>query len=67
MEAYLARTTSTDKLGITKKAVEDAGVKLGDVIRTRSILEDMPHWQESAKAHGEYFSDIRPACTFVEV
>jgi enamine deaminase RidA (YjgF/YER057c/UK114 family) len=52
---------------IMKKAIEDAGGSLKDVIRTRIMLVDISTWEESAKAHGEYFSDIRPACTFVEV
>lgn len=54
-------------LEIMKKAVEDAGGSLQDVIRTRIMLVDMATWKEAAKAHGEFFSDIRPACTFVEV
>jgi enamine deaminase RidA (YjgF/YER057c/UK114 family) len=37
------------------------------VTRTRILLKDMKKWQEAAKAHGEYFSKIQPACTFVEV
>jgi enamine deaminase RidA (YjgF/YER057c/UK114 family) len=54
-------------LEIMKKAIEDAGGTLENVIRTRIMLVDMSQWKEAAKAHGEYFSDIRPACTFVEV
>ncbi len=52
---------------IMKQAIEDAGGSLQDVIRTRIMLVDMSTWKEAAKAHGEFFSDIRPACTFVEV
>jgi enamine deaminase RidA (YjgF/YER057c/UK114 family) len=52
---------------IMKKAIEDAGGSLQDVIRTRIMLVDMSTWKEAAKAHGEFFSDIRPACTFFEV
>lgn len=36
-------------------------------MRTRIMLTDISRWQEAAAAHGEFFSDIRPACTFVEV
>lgn len=54
-------------IGIMKKAIEDAGGKIEDVIRTRIMLIDISKWKEAAKAHGEYFSEIRPACTFVEV
>lgn len=52
---------------IMKKAIEEAGGSLQDVIRTRIMLVDMSTWEDAAKAHGEYFSDIRPACTFFEV
>ena len=52
---------------IMKRAIEDAGGKLEDVIRTRVMLKDISRWREAAKAHGEFFSEIRPACTFVEV
>ena len=52
---------------IVKKAIEDAGGTLHDVVRTRVMLTDMSQWQEAARAHGECFGDVRPACTFVEV
>ena len=54
-------------IAIMKKAIEDAGGKLENVIRTRLFLRDISIWEQAAKAHGEYFSEIRPACTFVEV
>ena len=54
-------------LEITKRAIEEAGGSLSDVIRTRIMLTDRTRWEEAARAHGEYFSSIRPACTFVEV
>ena len=52
---------------IMKNAIEEVGGTLQDVIRTRIMLTDMSTWREAAKAHGEFFSDIRPVCTFVEV
>ncbi len=52
---------------IIKKAIEKAGARLEDVIRTRLMLKDISHWKEAAKAHGEYFSEIRPSSTFIEV
>lgn len=52
---------------IMKKAIIDAGGRIEDVIRTRIYLKDISIWEKAAKAHGEYFSDIRPACTFVEI
>lgn len=54
-------------LEIIKLAIEKAGGKLEDVIRTRVFIKDMSSWKEVAKAHGEFFSDIQPASTFVEV
>lgn len=52
---------------IMKKAIEEAGGSLQDVVRTRIMLVEMGTWKEAAKAHGEFFSNIRPACTFFEV
>jgi len=54
-------------LEIMKKAIEEAGASLENVIRTRIMLTDISKWEEAARAHGEYFSEIKPACTFVEV
>ncbi len=36
-------------------------------IRTRVMLTDISRWEEAARAHGEVFSAIKPACTFAEV
>lgn len=52
---------------IIQAAIEAAGGSLADVIRTRIMLTDIDQWQEAARAHGEFFGDIRPASTFVEV
>ena len=52
---------------IMKNAIEEAGGQLNDVIRTRIYLTKIDLWEEAAKAHGEFFSEIRPASTFVEV
>lgn len=54
-------------LEIIAQAVADAGLTLHDVIRTRVMLTDISRWEEAARAHGEAFSSIKPACTFVEV
>ncbi|MGD1862464.1 MAG: Rid family hydrolase [Leptolyngbyaceae cyanobacterium] len=54
-------------LNIIHRAINDAGGELQHVIRTRVMLTDISRWEEAAKAHGEFFSAIRPACTFVEV
>ena len=54
-------------LDISKTAIEEAGGSVTDVIRTRIMLTDISTWKEAAKAHAEFFTDIKPACTFVEV
>lgn len=54
-------------LEIAEAALREAGADLADVIRTRMMMTDVRQWREAARAHGEYFADIRPACTFVEV
>lgn len=50
-----------------KKALEDAGASLNDVIRTRMFVTDISKWNEIGKAHGEYFREIKPVTTMVEV
>ncbi len=52
---------------IMQKAIEDAGGQIENVIRTRIYLKNIDEWKKAAKAHGEFFSEIRPTCTFVEV
>ena len=54
-------------LGIIKRVIEEAGGRMEDVIRTRVFLTDISAWDGAAKAHGEVFSKIMPACTFIEV
>lgn len=54
-------------LEIIKDVIEKSGGKLDDIIRTRIFLKDITKWKEAAKAHGEYFSKIQPACSFIGV
>jgi len=54
-------------LTIIRNAIENAGGRLENVIRTRVMLTDISRWKEAARAHGEFFSEIRPASTFMEV
>jgi len=48
-------------------ALRAAGSCLADVVRTRMFVTNIDHWKEVARAHGEFFREVRPAATMVEV
>lgn len=54
-------------LDIIRAALEQLGAGLEDVYRTRTLLTRIEDWEAVARVHGEYFRDIRPANTIMEV
>jgi enamine deaminase RidA (YjgF/YER057c/UK114 family) len=52
---------------IIKNAIESLGGRLSDVVRTRMFVTDISQWKHFARAHNEFFENIRPANTFVQV
>lgn len=50
-----------------ERALQMADAKMEQVVRTRIFVTDISRWEEVGRAHGEFFSDIRPVTTMIEV
>jgi enamine deaminase RidA (YjgF/YER057c/UK114 family) len=54
-------------LEVIEQALREAGAEMRHVVRTRMFVTDISQWEEVARAHGEFFRDVRPAATMVQV
>ena len=54
-------------LEIIRTALQEAGAGLPDVVRTRIFLVRIEDWEAVGRVHGEFFREIRPASTMLQV
>lgn len=63
-DPYMQTRYAIEKI---KETLESMGASLNDVVRTRMFVTNIEHWEAVGKGHADYFAQIKPATTMVEV
>lgn len=63
-DPYLQTCYAIEKI---KGVLESLGAQLNDVVRTRMFVTNIENWESIGRAHADYFKEIKPATTMVEV
>lgn len=50
-----------------EKILSQGGFAMSDVVRTRMFVTDISHWEEVGRAHGEFFRNIKPVTSMIQV